>query len=111
MEMNNLSHDARLWLSFDSPHQGANVAMYVQYLVNYLGNGYPDIDELKATVDGLLRSKAAQQMLIDHLDAHASRSEEHTSELQSRPHLVCRLLLEKKKKKKKIKNNNITKHK
>src|SRR3989442_3209558 len=28
-----------------------------------------------------------------------SRSEEHTSELQSRPHLVCRLLLEKKKKK------------
>src|SRR5687768_17867081 len=32
------------------------------------------------------------------------RSEEHTSELQSRLHLVCRLLLEKKKKKK-IKNN------
>src|SRR3989442_7552860 len=27
------------------------------------------------------------------------RSEEHTSELQSRPHLVCRLLLEKKKQK------------
>src|SRR3989442_9986591 len=26
----------------------------------------------------------------------AGRSEEHTSELQSRPHLVCRLLLEKK---------------
>src|SRR5690554_7000679 len=32
--------------------------------------------------------------------ALSSRSEEHTSELQSRPHLVCRLLLEKKKKKK-----------
>src|SRR5690554_7378222 len=31
------------------------------------------------------------------------RSEEHTSELQSRPHLVCRLLLEKKKNKQ-IKN-------
>src|SRR5262245_64576034 len=30
-----------------------------------------------------------------------SRSEEHTSELQSLRHLVCRLLLEKKKKKKK----------
>src|SRR5436305_13307404 len=29
--------------------------------------------------------------------AEAQRSEEHTSELQSRPHLVCRLLLEKKK--------------
>src|SRR5439155_25551041 len=30
--------------------------------------------------------------------AHEPRSEEHTSELQSRGHLVCRLLLEKKKK-------------
>src|SRR3989442_6338365 len=29
--------------------------------------------------------------------ASTTRSEEHTSELQSRPHLVCRLLLEKKK--------------
>src|SRR3989442_11506662 len=35
-----------------------------------------------------------------NLCAHEiKRSEEHTSELQSRPHLVCRLLLEKKKKK------------
>src|SRR5690349_23968150 len=33
------------------------------------------------------------------------RSEEHTSELQSRRDLVCRLLLEKKKKKNKTKNN------
>src|SRR5258708_15072997 len=32
---------------------------------------------------------------IDH--HHATRSEEHTSELQSPDHLVCRLLLEKKK--------------
>src|SRR2546422_8602821 len=31
-------------------------------------------------------------------DLEAARSEEHTSELQSRLHLVCRLLLEKKKK-------------
>src|SRR5207253_9642586 len=31
------------------------------------------------------------------LEAHAMRSEEHTSELQSRGHVVCRLLLEKKK--------------
>src|SRR3989442_10818477 len=33
-----------------------------------------------------------------YLRAIFNRSEEHTSELQSRPHLVCRLLLEKKKK-------------
>src|SRR5690554_7758956 len=33
-----------------------------------------------------------------HRPRSSPRSEEHTSELQSRPHLVCRLLLEKKKK-------------
>src|SRR5690554_4633293 len=32
------------------------------------------------------------------IEGDDTRSEEHTSELQSRPHLVCRLLLEKKKK-------------
>src|SRR5690554_7748886 len=36
-----------------------------------------------------------------HLFFADRRSEEHTSELQSRPHLVCRLLLEKKNKKEK----------
>src|SRR5438874_2961781 len=38
--------------------------------------------------------------------AGLARSEEHTSELQSRRDLVCRLLLEKKKKKKKKKQKN-----
>src|SRR3989442_10443446 len=35
-------------------------------------------------------------LLCEHLASKTWRSEEHTSELQSRPHLVCRLLLEKK---------------
>src|SRR5215813_14763694 len=35
---------------------------------------------------------------LEHGADRQQRSEEHTSELQSRPHLVCRLLLEKKKK-------------
>src|SRR3989442_9840124 len=42
------------------------------------------------------------------------RSEEHTSELQSRPHIVCRLLLEKKKKwvllDVLLKNDSVAKH-
>src|SRR5438309_5881503 len=37
---------------------------------------------------------------VEH-QSETMRSEEHTSELQSQFHLVCRLLLEKKKKKKK----------
>src|SRR2546422_11775500 len=39
-------------------------------------------------------------LVRDRLQDVLGRSEEHTSELQSRLHLVCRLLLEKKKKKK-----------
>src|SRR5437870_11266692 len=50
---------------------------------------------------GVHRHRAAQRTgdAREELGAHeAVRSEEHTSELQSRGHLVCRLLLEKKKK-------------
>src|SRR3989442_5780858 len=45
------------------------------------------------------RAEARDAAPIPLLDRERDeRSEEHTSELQSRPHLVCRLLLEKKKK-------------
>src|SRR5687768_4846652 len=47
---------------------------------------------------GLIRTLAASGDRAAALDQCADRSEEHTSELQSRLHLVCRLLLEKKKK-------------
>src|SRR5258708_28077682 len=40
---------------------------------------------------------AHRVILRDHAKRRALRSEEHTSELQSPDHLVCRLLLEKKK--------------
>src|SRR5207253_7976117 len=36
------------------------------------------------------------RFIVTNLPGRAKRSEEHTSELQSRGHLVCRLLLEKK---------------
>src|SRR5690554_7385347 len=44
--------------------------------------------------DELKRSRDDFERYWNYL---SQRSEEHTSELQSRPHLVCRLLLEKKK--------------
>src|SRR5690606_42146941 len=47
-----------------------------------------------ALVVGDVHSERAQEALSAQI-GH-SRSEEHTSELQSREHLVCRLLLEKK---------------
>src|SRR5690554_7010462 len=53
-------------------------------------------------VEVLLEVDRQVALLAEREGAEAAvhRSEEHTSELQSRPHLVCRLLLEKKKKKK-----------
>src|SRR2546429_4792874 len=42
-------------------------------------------------------AKAAERALMSRSTLLGPRSEEHTSELQSRLHLVCRLLLEKKK--------------
>ena len=43
--------------------------------------------------------KACEAYARKYIDIQRERSEEHTSELQSRTNLVCRLLLEKKKKK------------
>src|SRR5258708_21850173 len=43
----------------------------------------------------------ALRVKLSKVSSSRDRSEEHTSELQSPDHLVCRLLLEKKKKKKK----------
>src|SRR5690554_7707953 len=53
-------------------------------------------------VDEVIGAAANGSVLVDRRAEAGSllefgRSEEHTSELQSRPHLVCRLLLEKKK--------------
>src|SRR5690349_22051834 len=54
-----------------------------------------------------LREEERGISLIEHV-MRDYRSEEHTSELQSRRDLVCRLLLEKKKKKKKTISKNTT---
>src|SRR5690625_5976904 len=52
-----------------------------EQVFNMRGYAAPALDQVRVAVFGI-----------------GSRSEEHTSELQSRGHLVCRLLLEKKKK-------------
>src|ERR1041385_9396380 len=52
---------------------------------------------LAAQDDAMIVSLGGRQNAPDHGLPARWRSEEHTSELQSRLHLVCRLLLEKKK--------------
>src|SRR2546422_7124396 len=53
--------------------------------------------EFPAAVEPAVEVPNARAVAADEVE-HVARSEEHTSELQSRLHLVCRLLLEKKKK-------------
>src|SRR3712207_7138742 len=56
---------------------------------------HDDVEEVAAG-DADEADEAVEEERHDHRGEH--RSEEHTSELQSRQYLVCRLLLEKKKK-------------
>lgn len=71
MEMNGMDHHTRLWLSFDSPHLGANVPIGMQHMFNYIAYD-GDIADLtvRAIVDSMLKSPAAREMLIDHFEGH-----------------------------------------
>src|SRR3712207_8184455 len=62
---------------------------YTTLFRSHYGPGYRDPDQ------GTQEASATHR---PYLLSHRRRSEEHTSELQSRQYLVCRLLLEKKKK-------------
>src|SRR5438874_4967129 len=54
--------------------------------------------QIPSTPDPVMAMEVTLEMLVKVCgDGHHIRSEEHTSELQSRRDLVCRLLLEKKK--------------
>src|SRR3712207_9181405 len=50
----------------------------------------PDVDDLRARPDRVERL-ARDELVVQHDVGLADRSEEHTSELQSRQYLVCRL--------------------
>lgn len=70
MEMNALDHQTRLYISFDSPHLGANVPIGFQHLFNYMAYGPLGNAQVQDIVDGLIKSPAAKQMLIDHFEGH-----------------------------------------
>src|SRR5439155_10802492 len=61
-----------------------------------LASSHKDVDFVR---------RAASNVIVEIDVRDIKRSEEHTSELQSRGHLVCRLLLEKKKKKDNVRAN------
>ncbi len=70
MEQNSLNPDTRLYLSFDSPHLGANVPLGFQHLFNYMGYGPIGDVTMQGIVNGMLKSPAAREMLLDHFEGH-----------------------------------------
>ncbi|MCK8480588.1 T9SS type A sorting domain-containing protein [Psychroserpens algicola] len=79
MENASENHETRLWISFDSPHLGANVPLGFQHQFNFLGFGLGEdlnIVELQGVVNGLLKSPAARQLLIDHFETHLLAGED-----------------------------------
>ncbi|WP_299119670.1 T9SS type A sorting domain-containing protein [uncultured Winogradskyella sp.] len=79
MEANMLDADTRLYISFDSPHHGANVPIGLQHQLNFLANNpLSPVAELEPLIDGLLKSPAARQLLIDHFEAHLSGADAFT---------------------------------
>src|SRR5437899_5431845 len=93
--------------------------MHYVSMIYYIFNARPtteiytlSLHDALPICEAILQGKSLKQLRVrgalHRLDTHAAlhsnrRSEEHTSELQSLRHLVCRLLLEKKKQ---IKPNN-----
>src|SRR5262245_62915702 len=82
---------------FRSPELIGGVSQSVQ---NLLSNRYGNL-RVGVQINLPLRNRTAEAQY-----GRSLRSEEHTSELQSLRHLVCRLLLEKKKKNNKIQHTN-----
>src|SRR2546422_8477920 len=69
-------------------------------LESFVQGAFVDANESLAVIFERLEKPGDPKVRIHRdPDIRPERSEEHTSELQSRLHLVCRLLLEKKKKK------------
>src|SRR5690625_1225359 len=76
----------------------ANVSAYIAERMEELKTErVADQQEIMEFLTSVIRGEVEEPTPILSGEGKQKRSEEHTSELQSRGHLVCRLLLEKKK--------------
>src|SRR3712207_7593389 len=85
---------------FRSTPDGAEVALVLRHVVRAIRARWPKVDILVRGDSHYGRHEAMSWCERNRVAyVFGFRSEEHTSELQSRQYLVCRLLLEKKKNK------------
>src|SRR5690554_7725707 len=83
------------------PHRAVVIGLDRKYPLKGIRMTSPDIRAGVALLIAAMSAEGTSQIdNVEQIDRGYQfiRSEEHTSELQSCPHLVCRLLLEKKKK-------------
>ena len=76
MEANNIPHHTRTFISFDGPHQGANVAFGMQTLVEYaLQSGTLNLltgFKLTEIKNNMYNGNAAKQMIVHHITSGSS---------------------------------------
>jgi pimeloyl-ACP methyl ester carboxylesterase len=73
MEEHNMPHRCRLWVSFDSPHLGANLPIGLQHYVNEMANmGSKEAQESRSIN---LEAAATREQLLDYYGAHANTSD------------------------------------
>jgi hypothetical protein len=62
---NNGNHNTRLWISFDAPHQGANISLGAQEFMHFFGF-IGGVQQAKNTYNDVINCVAARQMLERH---------------------------------------------
>ncbi|HEV7380930.1 MAG TPA: hypothetical protein VGN64_14115, partial [Dyadobacter sp.] len=67
MEQNSVNHNCKLWVSFDSPHHGANIPIGLQEMLVHMGTDM-GLEGPRQAVEELLFVPAARQMLIHHYE-------------------------------------------
>lgn len=67
MEKNNMKHCNRLWVSADSPHQGANVPIGLQKMMNFLAfNGLNAVNDAMEEQLITINQPASKQLITNH---------------------------------------------
>ena len=72
MEQQGLCHRSKLYVSFDSPHRGANVPVGIQHMFDRLQGAWIGSGSAEDVVQNKLRREATEQMVVFHFTNEAT---------------------------------------